>query len=367
MKCIIALLIFAIFASAQDQTKNPIALLSRNQTPQILAHRGASGYIPEHSLQAYETAINLGTDYIEPDLCLTKDGVFVALHDLLLDDTTNVADLPQFASYKSTKVVDGETVTGWFISDFTYAETQQLRLNQRLPFRTQLYNSFFQIPTLQQIISLSLTSYNATGRLVGLYIELKHPAYFAPLFNMPDMLLAQLAAAGFEIGQHAPNDIKSSVVPIIIQCFEPPTLQYIHSITSIPLVQLVNPPTAAQLADGSYWTQAQLESIAMYASAVGPEKTFFSSLSIADGRAAVALAKSIGLTLHPWTFRAEQQYIGTKFNASFEAEQTYFLCCLEVGALFTEFPDLTREVIQGLAAYSRSTEAATAPCPMTCE
>lgn len=322
--------------------------LAPHQTPtgQVIAHRGASGYIPEHSLGAYETAMNLQTDYIEPDLCLTKDGVFVALHDLLLDDTTNVAELPQFASYKSTKLVEGTSMTGWFVSDFTYSETQELRLRQRLPFRTQVYNGFFTLPSLDQIISLAHDNFNSTSRLVGLYIELKHPAYYAGLgFNMPELLLRQLEAAGFQVGADAPKDLHQ-VLPLVIQCFDADTLRYLASLGSgIPRVQLLDPPTPEQLAQGTYWSAESLKQIATYAQAVGPEKTFFSAPPLAEGQAAVKAAEQAGLLMHPWTFRAEPQYIGKKFS-TFAEEQTYFYCCLGVAALFTEFPDQTRQVVQ---------------------
>jgi len=344
---VLCLVILNVSLGRADETKyNALAFVTRDQYPQILAHRGASGYIPEHSLQAYETAMNLQTDYAEPDLCLTKDGVFVALHDVLLDETTNVAELPEFASYKSTKVVDGQTLTGYFVSDFTYAETQKLRLNQRLSFRTQIYNGFFTIPTLQQITALALANFNSTQRLVGLYIELKHPSFFKSLgFDVAEMLLAELRAAGYAVDASAPSDLKR-VLPLVIQCFDASTLRALRPITSIPLVQLMDPPTPAQLHDGSYWSDQTLKEIASYANAVGPEKTYFSTLPLSDGQRAVQRAKDAGLAMHPWTFRAEAQYVGKQF-ASFAEEQAYFFFCLGVAGIFTEFPDLTRQALQG--------------------
>jgi len=344
-----ALLAALLSPRASSEELNPMSMSTRAQFPQILAHRGASGYVPEHSLNAYELAMNLGTDYIEPDLCLTKDGVFVALHDLLLDDTTNVAELPQFASYKSTKVVDGQELTGFFVSDFTFAETQQLRLRQRLAFRTQLYNGYFTLPSLAQIIELALANYNSTQRLVGLYIELKHPSFYRDNmgFKMPDLLLRQLAAAGFQVGPDAPSNIRHDVVPLIIQCFEADTLRQLAAANSgIPRVQLLEAPTPEQLAAGSYWSADALQQIAAYAQAVGPEKSYFSALPLAQGQAAVQAAVHAGLLMHPWTFRAEAQYVGPKFSGSFADEQAYFFCCLGVAGVFSEFPDLTRQAVQ---------------------
>jgi glycerophosphoryl diester phosphodiesterase len=120
---------------------------SRKRYPQIISHRGAAGYVPEHSLADYRLAIDLQTDYIEPDLCLSMDGVFVAMHDLLLDDTTNVASFPQFADRYTTKTVDGQNMTGYFISDFLYSELQELSLIQRIQGRSTLFNDLLKIPT----------------------------------------------------------------------------------------------------------------------------------------------------------------------------------------------------------------------------
>ena len=133
----------------------------------IIIFLGASGYVPEHSLAAYRLAMDLHTDYIEPDLCLSQDGVFVAMHDLLLDQTTNVASLPQFDDKKTTKVVDGKTMTGYFVSDFTLDELMVLRLNQRISGRSTLYNGLLQIPTLAQIIDLVYSNYNYTNTTIG--------------------------------------------------------------------------------------------------------------------------------------------------------------------------------------------------------
>lgn len=135
--------------------------------PHIIAHRGASGYLPEHSIPAYELAINLLTNYIEPDLCLTKDGIFIAMHDLLLDDTTNVADVSIYKNRISTKVIDGKNLTGYYVSDFLYSELQILRLKQRLNGRSILYDGLFQIPSLEMIIQLVQKYYYQTKKLTG--------------------------------------------------------------------------------------------------------------------------------------------------------------------------------------------------------
>ena len=137
-----------LFLSIFAYTVVANSLPARDRFPQVLAHRGASGYLPEHSLQAYQLSMDLETDYSEPDLCLTKDGIFVAMHDLLLDDTTDVAEHSEFDDRKTTKSVDGESITGYFVSDFTYSELLTLRLRQRLSGRSTLYDNFFQVSLL---------------------------------------------------------------------------------------------------------------------------------------------------------------------------------------------------------------------------
>ena len=326
-----------------NNTVNANNLPQREAYPQILAHRGACGYVPEHSLQAYVLAMDMMTDYIEPDLCLSKDGIFVALHDLLLDDVTNVASLDKFKNRKKTVVVEGTTMTGYFVNDFLYDELLELRLNQRLPYRTTLYNGKFQIPSLNQIMELAFNHFNNTNRLVGIYVELKHPSYFNQLgFNMADMLLESLHNGGYSINGAYNN--MSNVVPCIIECFDADTLKYLHEKTDLPLIQLMNPPNTTN-DKTNYWTDEKLKVISEYASGVGPEKSFFVSQSLSSARDAVKRAHNYNLYIHPWTFR-EDNGIGTMFNGDFQKELDYYYCCLSIDALFSEFPDVNREVIQ---------------------
>lgn len=319
-----------------------LSIPERVEYPQIIAHRGASGYVPEHSLQAYQLAIDMLTDYIEPDLCLSKDGIFVALHDLLLDDVTNVNDIDKFKDRKTTKIVDGQEMTGYFVSDFLYNELLELRLNQRLSYRTTLYNGKFQMPSLNEIINLVHNSYNNTNRLVGLYIELKHPNYFKDLgYNMADMLLKELEVNGFEIKGHFNI---TNIIPCIIQCFDAKTLIYLNDKTDIPLIQLLNPPQSNSTID-YYWSDEKLIAISNYADGIGPEKTYFISQSIIKAKDAIMRAHNYGLFIHPWTFR-EDNGIGNIFDNNFQKELDYYYCCLGMDALFSEFPDMNREVIQ---------------------
>ncbi len=249
--------------------------------------------------------------------------VFVALHDLLLDDTTNVASFPEFADRKTTRYVDGKNLTGFFVSDFTYQEVLELRLKQRMNIRTPIYDYFFTIPTLDQIMSLAQSSFNSTGRTVGLYIELKHPSYFHSLgFNMEDMFLQALTKGGYAVtGTNVPTNL-SQVLPIVIQCFDTDSLKYMHQKTPIPLIQLYEKQTS------SFWlNKTNVEAIATYAQGIGPEKSDFGNADYATGLQMMEIVRDNNLFIHPWTLRADSGIL-TKFNNDFFKENTYYLCCL---------------------------------------
>jgi glycerophosphoryl diester phosphodiesterase len=293
--------------------------------------------------------------------------VFVAMHDLLLDDTTNVATLPQYADRKTTKIVDGVNTTGYFISDFSYTELQDLRLIQRLPQRTTLFNNVFTIPSFDQIMSLAQTSYTKTGRTVGIYPELKHPSFFKELgFAMEDMLLTALKQGGYLVdGPDVPNDLQM-VLPVVIQCFEANSLQYLRTKTSIPLILLLD--TIAP----SNWTESTFQAIAQYAHGFGPDKTFLGSVSYYHAKEQMTIVRSSGLKIHPWTFRADQG-IELKFQNDFNLEQSYFYCCLGMDAIFSEFPDRTRETLDMLSNYTQwqtatatTTTTTSSTCPLDC-
>jgi len=286
------------------------------------------------------------------------------MHDLLLDDTTNVADIPEFADRKTTKVVDGVPTTGYFISDFTYAELKSLRLKQRLAFRTKLYDGLFTIPSLDEIMNLAKTSYNSTGRTVGLYVELKHPSFFKSLgFPMEDMLITALSTAGYQTtGTNVPNQINRDIVPIVIQCFEAATLQYFHAKTTLPLVQLL------ETQPRSAWTKENLAKIASYAQGIGPNKETLGNLPYSQAIDLLQSVREYPLVLHPWTFRADSG-IEKKFHNNFNTELLYFYCCLGMDGLFSEFPDRSREAIDLMQNYTLWTTTAVQqqqPCPIVC-
>lgn len=292
------------------------------------------------------------------------------MHDLLLDDTTNVASLPQFADRKTTKIVDGVPTTGYFISDFLYSELQQLRLKQRLKQRTKIFDNFFTIPTFDEIMALAQSSFSSTNRTVGIYPELKHPSFFKSLgFAMEDMFLESLQKGGYQVtGDDVPHDLKQ-VVPVVIQCFEEETLKYLKTKTNIPLIQLLN--------QHYKWTQENVNMLASYANGVGPEKSDFSNPSYKDGKAIVDMIHAAGLRMHPWTFRADMD-IEPKFKGDFNEQNIYFFCCLGIDGGFSEFPDRTRESLDLISNYTAWTQpsfkqglynmrgSAVPLCPISC-
>jgi glycerophosphoryl diester phosphodiesterase len=315
------------------------AQMMRMYYPQTIAHRGASGYVPEHSLAAYKLAIDLETDYIEPDLCLSKDGVFVAMHDLLLDDTTNVASLPQYADRYTTKQVAGQNMSGYFVSDFLYEELLDLRLKQRLPERTKLYDNLFQIPTFDQIMDLAMSEYNSSGILRGIYPELKHPEFFDALgFPMVDMLLTSLAKGGYPVRGSEVSRNLSYVVPVVIQCFDYATLQRLNQKTDIPLIYLIQ--SNVSLAE----TLATLDEVSSTVDGLGISKSLLGNLPFLEAKKMIDDIHTIGLMVHPWTFRADQDIL-PRFGTNFAMEEMYFYACLGIDAAFSEFPDRTRQTI----------------------
>jgi glycerophosphoryl diester phosphodiesterase len=227
--------------------------------PLVIAHRGASGYRPEHTLAAYRLAIRMGADYVEPDLVSTKDGVLVARHENEISGTTDVAAHPEFASRKATKVIDGVAVTGWFTEDFTLAELKTLRAKERLPQvrpDNTRYDGQFEIPTLQEVIALVKRESGRTGRQIGIAPETKHPTYFASIgLSLEEPLVRTLRATGLD----RPN------AKVVIQSFETENLRRLNTMTRVPLAQLVERP--AQV------TPAALADIATYADWVAPPRT----------------------------------------------------------------------------------------------
>ncbi|MBA3630240.1 MAG: glycerophosphodiester phosphodiesterase [Actinobacteria bacterium] len=285
------------------------------KAPIVIGHRGASGYRPEHTLASYRLAIELGADFIEPDLVSTRDHVLVARHENEISTTTDVEDHPEFADRRTTKVIDGIEVTGWFTEDFTLAELQTLRATERLPDirpANTAFDGLYKIPTLQQVIDL------AKRRHVGIYPETKHPTYFDGIgLSLEEPLVATLRANGYR-GERA---------PVYIQSFEVANLKDLNTMTQLSLVQLVNdtgqpydfvvsgdPRTYADLI-----TRRGLAQISNYAEGIGTNKTLIVPWDEQNRLEAptrlVQRAHRANLLVHAWTFRNENEFLPADFQS----------------------------------------------------
>jgi glycerophosphoryl diester phosphodiesterase len=320
-----------------------MSVTTTNKQPLVIGHRGASGYRPEHTLASYELAIQMGADYIEPDIVSTKDGVLIARHENDISETTDVGNVREFANRKTTKKIDGREVTGWFIEDFTLAEIKTLRAKERLPFRNHSYDSQFEIPTLQEVIDLAKQKSTQTGRIIGIYPETKYPTYFKSIhLSLEEPLVAILEANGYT----------NSDAPVFIQSFEVENLKQLNKITDLPLVQLLDEADKQPydfVMKGDSRTYADLTSpkelakIAEYAEALGPYKRLIIPVS-EDKRlkAATSLindAQAVGLKVHTWTFRKEDQYLAPDYNGNPQAEYEQFFK-LGIDGVFSDFPDI---------------------------
>ncbi|WP_439938558.1 glycerophosphodiester phosphodiesterase [Nocardia sp. N13] len=316
--------------------------------PVLIGHRGASGYRPEHTLAAYELAIEQGADYIEPDLVSTKDGVLVARHENEISGTTDVADHPEFADRRTTKVIDGRPVTGWFTEDFTYRELRTLRAKERLPQvrpDNTAYDGQERIPTFDEVLKL------ARREGVGVYPETKHPTYFDSI----DLSLEEPLVAALRKRHWADADD-----PVIIQSFEVTNLRELDTMVDVPLAQLVDasggPADLPGTTYASMVTAAGLKVIATYADGLGANKNWVLPRDAAGNTGApstvVPDAHAAGLIVHVWTLRRENQFmaknfrIGTDPNApgDLAAEARAFLDA-GVDGIFSDNPDLVAGVL----------------------
>lgn len=287
-------------------------LRKKARRPLIIAHRGASGLRPEHTLAAYELAIDQGADYIEPDLVPTKDGVLVSRHENDVSNTTDVADHPEFADRRTEKEVDGKKITGWFTEDFTLAELKTLRAKEPLPFRlrNKAFDGKFPIVSLDEIIALVKRKAAETGRTVGIYPEVKHPAYFRSIGLSLEERVAE-----------ALRECARAGIPVFLQCFEAGFLQTLHGMTDLPLIQLIGDERDPY---DHLASPAGLAEIAGYARGIAPSKDRILPPDpegiLMPPTALVRNAHAAGLLVHAWTLRDEDVLLlpGLKGNAQTE-------------------------------------------------
>ncbi len=346
----------------------------RDVTPLVLGHRGATGYLPEHTLASYALAIEQGADYVEPDLVATKDGVLIARHEVDITDTTDVSSHPEFAARRTTKTIDGVTSTGWFADDFTLAEIRTLRAVQRLGFRPQQYNGLYRIPTFAEVVQLAQAARRFKGRDVGVYPETKHPTYHQSV-GLP--LERRVVDVLERFGWNRRN------APVFIQSFEVANLKQLNRMTPVRLVQLIDANDVRL--DGSIdsdnygpydfvvagdrrtyadlVTPAGLAEIATYADGLGPWKRYIiggrATDANNDGRAddvngdgavndadrtatgptsVLRDAHAAGLFVHAYTWRNEARYLLADYGDDPVQEYVHFYC-LGVNGVFSDNPD----------------------------
>jgi glycerophosphoryl diester phosphodiesterase len=321
--------------------------------PIVIAHRGASGERPEHTLEAYRLAIEQGADFVEPDLVATKDGVLVCRHENEISGTTDVASHPEFAGRSTTKTVDGVAATGWFTEDFTLGELKTLRARERLPqLRGTAFDGRFEVPTFEELLAL-VAEANARRphhrtRPIGVYPETKHPSYFEALgLPLEARLLDALRRHGLERAD----------APVFIQSFEVQNLRRLRTLTPLPLVQLIDaqgrpwgPTAGASLLSYFEMTRPEgLREIATYARGIGVDKSLVLPRD-SDGRLRPATdlvrsAHAAGLLVHVYTLRAENQFLPAEFRSGADGaargdlagEAPAFLNA-GVDGYFTDFP-----------------------------
>ena len=369
----------ALALAACGGSDSPSYPTLNGDTPLVIGHRGASGYRPDHTLESYKLAIDMGADFIEPDLVATKDGVLVARHEPNITGTTDVATRPEFASRKTTKNVDGVNEEGWFVSDFTLAELKTLRAVQPLSDRDQSYNGKFQIPTFEEVLDLAKAEGTKAGRTVGVYPETKHPTYHAKLgLPLEDRLLAVLSKYGYT----------TKASPVIVQSFEVSNLKYLRTKTQVRLVQLVDandvnadgsmdltapydkPYDFAVAGDSrtfaSLLTPAGLKEVKTYADGIGPWKPYLIPSKQVDANkdgkpddlngdgkiderdrvmmpatSVVKDAHAAGLFVHAYTFRNEAKRLASDFKGDPKAEYKLFFN-LGVDGVFSDFTDTAK-------------------------
>ncbi|GFH36942.1 glycerophosphodiester phosphodiesterase [Streptomyces pacificus] len=321
--------------------------------PTVIAHRGASGYRPEHTLGSYQLALDMGAHVIEQDLVPTKDGHLVCRHENDISGTTDVASRPEFASRRTTRSVDGTGATGWFTEDFTLAELKTLRAKERIPAsrgHNTLYDGRWAIPTFEEVLRWADEEGRRRGRPVWLHVETKHPTYFRSIGLGLEEPLAKLLR---RYGRHRRNS------PVFLQSFEPSSIQRLAKLVDTPRVVLLagaitRPWDFAQAGDprtvGDLVTPEGLKWIASFAQGIGPTLDLVvpkdASGKLGTPTTLVRDAHAEGLILHPYTMRNENSFLPADFRRgtdphaygdAFGAFTVYFEQGID--GIFTDNPD----------------------------
>jgi glycerophosphoryl diester phosphodiesterase len=351
----------------------------RENSPLVIGHRGASGFVPEHTLQSYRLAIKLGADYVEPDLVATKDGVLIARHEPIIGDSdpattgdsTNVGEHPEFASRETTRTLDGVPTKGFWASDFTLKEIKTLGARQTRGGRPTEFNGKFKVPTFQEIINLVKRESKKRGRRIGIYPETKHPTFHKSL---------GLPLEGRLVKTLKRNGLNSRNSPVFIQSFEQGSLKELNSMTRVRLIQLVdandtdangNPtyappfdrpydwtvsgnPTLQARTFGFFATNEGLDEVKTYADGIGPWKVYIIPTTGGGGGDVkpptdlIQRAHARGLLVHTWTFRDDAFPTGYPGGP---VEEYLAFYRLGIDGVFSDFPDTafaSREIFRGL-------------------
>jgi glycerophosphoryl diester phosphodiesterase len=312
----------------------------------VIAHRGASGYRPEHTPAAYRLAAALGADYLEPDLVATLDGVLVARHENEISGTTDVADHPVFEDRRITKIVDGTAVTGWFVEDFTYEELRTLRARERMPAlrcANTAHDGREAILIFDDVVALARQESARLGRSIGVFPEIKHPTYFRRLgLPLEELLAERIVALSLNPGG-------DKYAEVMVQSFEPSSLRRLAVMTDVPLVQLIDsdgaPNDFPHVGDRRTFADliepAGLREISTYAQVLAPHKDLVIPRTASGELDAptdlVDQAHRAGLAVHLWTFRAEQRFLPTGLDLN--GELTRF-AATGIDGVFADHPDI---------------------------
>lgn len=307
-------------AQVQAASGNPGYREKKMADPLVLAHRGASGYRPEHTLAAYDLAVEQGADYLEPDLVMTKDGVLVDRHEPEISGTTDVADHPEFADRKTTKNLDGTQVTGWFVDDFTLAELKTLRAKERLGDmrpESQGYDGQFEVPTFEEVLAKREALSRKTGRVIGIIPEIKHSTYLHDEGFDPEAEVARLVTT---------YHLNHPKAPLWVQSFELTALKdlrdehgykgkstFLTTIKGGPYDLHEQGTTYAELT-----TASSMQDLSQWIDGFGPEKNAVIARnadgSLGEPTSFVEDAHAAGLKVTPWTFRAENTFLPTDYR-----------------------------------------------------